>query len=177
MGVASQVRNGVKSISAAAGLALAGTAVLFVCGDFTPYVGDPDRDVWVSPPAPERQLLLAAGVAVPFVASSALLFAATGRLLPGVRPVRLGFVLAPGLCALVYYFGPFKELLGGPPPNRVHYELPRGPERLLVSAACAAGMATLATLGSWAWQAGSSEMGATGPPQELLLSSRTLPTG
>ncbi|MBN9524341.1 hypothetical protein J0H58_38475 [bacterium] len=156
-----------KPLSSVAGLALAVTAVLFVCGDFTPYVGDPAQDVWVSPPDPEQQLLLAATVGVPFALFTALLFSATGWLFPGAQPLRLGLGLAPGLCAVVYYFGPFKELFAGPPPNRVHYELPRGPERLLVSAVCSAGMATLSAVGCLVWQASSPEEGAEGPNPAL----------
>ncbi len=148
-----------KSLCLVAGLALAGTAVLFVFGDFTPYVGDSDRDVWVSPPAPDQQLLLAATVAVPFALFTALLLSATGWLFPEAQPLRLGLVLAPGLCAVVYFFGPFKVLFGGPAPNRVHYEMPRGPERLLVSAVCAAGIATLSAVGCWAWQTNPLEEG------------------
>jgi hypothetical protein len=166
----------VKSLGSIASLTLAGTALLFACGDFTPYVGDPDRDVWVSPPDTGRKLLLAAAVGVPFAVFSALLFATTGRLLPGARPLRLGLALAPGLCVLVYYFGPFKELFAGPPPNRVHYELPRGPERLFVSAVCAAGMATLSALGCWAWQASSPAAGAAGPNLHTAA-DRGLPNG
>jgi hypothetical protein len=132
-------------------LALAGAGLLFVFGDFTPYVGDPDRDVWITPPSPTSQFLRAVSWAVPFAAFSALLFAATRQLLPGLPRLGLALALLPGLGALVYYFGPFKMLLGGDPPYLVHYELTRGADRLLLSAGCAAGLAPVVAIGVWIW--------------------------
>jgi hypothetical protein len=122
--------------------------LLYALGDFTPYVGDPDRDVWVIPPTPACQLLLAVPVAVPFAALSALLSAAIRRPVPA-PPLRWALATFPGLWALVYYWGPFKELLGGMPPYRVHYELPRGTDRLLISAGCAAGIAAAAAVAAY----------------------------
>src|SRR5262245_52931177 len=126
-----------KLLKLVAGLALGHAGLLFFFGDFTPYVGDPDRDIWITPPTPTSQFLRAVSWVVPFAAFSTLLFGATRRLLPGLPLLRLALVILPGLGALVYYFGPFKMLLGGEPPYLVHYELPRGTDRLLISAGCA----------------------------------------
>jgi hypothetical protein len=148
---------GVKSLRLVVSLALASTVLLFVCGDFTPYVGDPDRDVWVSPLSPAWRLMVSVSVAVPFAAFSALMFAVTGRVVPRLAPLRLTLSTTPGLSLLVYYYGPFKMLLGNEPPYLVHYELPRSTDRLLISVVCGAGLAVLAGTGTCVWRVAFSE--------------------
>jgi hypothetical protein len=148
---------GVKTLKLAAGMALANTVFLFAFGDFTPYVGEPDQDVWVSPPSPASQLLESVSVAVPFAVVSALLFTVTGLLVPGFPLPRLILVTIPGLFVLVYYYGPFKLLLGGEPPYLVHYELPWGSHRLLISALGAAGLVAVAGTFAWACRVATSE--------------------
>jgi hypothetical protein len=142
-----------KSLKLGAGLALAYAGLLFFFGDFTPYVGDPDQDIWITPPIPTSQFLRAVSWAVPFTAFSTLLFGATRRLLPGLLLLRLALVILPGLGALVYYFGPFKMLLGGEQPYLVHYELPRETDRLLISGGWATVIAPVVAIGVWISQA------------------------
>jgi hypothetical protein len=132
-------------------------ALLFIFGDFTPYVGEPDRDVWVTQPSPGWGLMASASVAAPFAAFSALLFAVSGKLLPGFRLLRLFLVTAPGISAVVYLYGDFKTFLGGGPTSLVFYELPWGAERLVISAACGLVMAGVVAAGAWVYGAALAE--------------------
>jgi hypothetical protein len=124
------------------GLGMSCTFLLFVFGDFTPYVGGPDRDVWVTRPSPAWKLVRSITVAVPFAALSGLLFVLTGKLSSRFRLLRLFLITAVGLAAVVYVYGDFKTILGD---GLVHYELPWGATRLSISAGCGAGLAAVAT--------------------------------
>ena len=139
-----------KFVTLFLGLALGCTALLFVCGDFTPYAGEPDRDIEISWPNPGRQLVSAAAVASVFAAFAALLASWRGTLLPRFGLLRLFVVTGAGLSAVIYVYGNFKMLLGVGPTCLVHYELPWGPERLLISTACGAGLASIAVVAAWA---------------------------
>ena len=125
------------------GLTLGCTLVLFTAGDFTPYVGDPDHDVWVIRPSPGAQLAKALAVAIAFAALSGLAFVITCRLATGLRLTRLFLVTAIGFTAVVYCYGDFKTLLGD---GRVLYELPWGADRLGISAGCGVALAAAATV-------------------------------
>jgi hypothetical protein len=134
---------GVKFLCLTLGLTLGCTLVLFVAGDFTPYVGEPDDDVWVIEPGPGEQLTKALAVAVTFAVLSALAFAITGRLAPVYLLTRLFLVTTIGFTAVVYCYGDFKTLFGD---GRVFYELPWGAARFAISVGCGAALAAGATV-------------------------------
>ena len=123
------------------GLAFGCAVILYFLGDFTPYVGEPDRDINVTEPSALWRLAGAIAVAVMFAAFSTLLYALTGRLFAGFRITRLFLITAIGLACVVYVYGPFKSFNG----EWVDYELPWGTDRLLISAVCGAVLAAVAT--------------------------------
>ena len=127
------------------GLALGCTLLLFLVGDFTAKVGEPDRDIWVTQPSPGWRLMNATSVAVPFAALSSLVFAITGKLLVEFRLTRLFLITTLGLTAVMYYYGNFKTVLGS---GMVFYDLPRGSVRLAISAGCGSVTAAVATAAS-----------------------------
>src|SRR5262249_54070100 len=129
--------------------------LLWVWGDFTPYVGEPDRDVWVTRPTALHQLVQAVCVGVVFAASCTVIFVLSGKLLSRWNLLRLFLVTTAGFTVVVYFYGDFKTVFGSGPTYMVKYELPWGPERQLISAACGLVLAGITAAGAWvcrAWQ-------------------------
>lgn len=116
------------------------TLLLFDFGDFTGYVGNPAWDVIVTFPSLQLRLLYACSVAVAFAGFTMIMLAASSLFITRLYALRLFLVLTLGYAIVVYYFGPFKELLSG---DILFYELPRGPLRLGVSSLCASVLACI----------------------------------
>jgi hypothetical protein len=105
-------------------------------GDFTGYAGAPDREALVVRPSIGQQLLWAVVIGLFFAVIVVLFLAASGLFFTRYYILRLFVCLVPAFVMVVFFFGDFKTLLGGREEYIVLYELPYGPERLLVSLAC-----------------------------------------
>jgi hypothetical protein len=121
---------------------------LLVCGfgDFTGYVGMADRDVIITRSSLQKQLVVAAGVGVAFASFAVILLAVSRLFVTAYYPMRLFLALAIGFTTIVFGCGDFKTRLGGPDVYIVMYELPYGPERLLISLGCGMLLAFVTTL-------------------------------
>jgi hypothetical protein len=135
-------------------VALGCAILLSLMGDFTPYVGEPDRDIVFTPTSLPWQIVSACLVAMSFAAVAVLLFAMTGRLVTGFALSRFFLVTAAGLSVVVYIYGDFKMIVG----QFVHYELPWGIARFAVSATCGGLLALIATaaVAPFCWSAAQS---------------------
>jgi len=112
------------------------TLLLGCCGDFTPYVGVPDRDVYVTMPSAAQQLSRAFAVGAIFAILVTTVVTLSRRLLGRHGVLRLFLVAAVGFTAVAYLYGDFKTYLEVGQEREVFYELPWGTARFLVSAAC-----------------------------------------
>lgn len=110
--------------------------LLWVIGDFTGYVWVSDRDVLITRTSIGHHLLLATMVGVFFALATVILLAVSGLFVTGYYSLRLFLSLVLPFMIVVFFFGDFKTLLGGRGEYIVMYELPHGPERLLISLAC-----------------------------------------
>jgi hypothetical protein len=110
--------------------------LLACCGDFTPYVGEPDRDVYVTMPSAAQQLSRALTAGAVFAIVTVAGFALLRRLLPGHGVLRLFLVTVVGFTTVLYVYGDFKTYFGVGREREVFYELPWGTTRFLISGAC-----------------------------------------
>jgi hypothetical protein len=142
-----------KAVTLFLTLALECTTLLWAFGDFTPYAGGiTDRDVWVTQPSPIYRFMEAAGVGVAFAAICTTLFVGVGQLVPAYRLLCLFVVTALGFTGFVYFYGDFKTLLGGGSTSLVHYELPWGVGRLLISAIAGLVLGLITAAGAWLYR-------------------------